>query len=165
MSDDPRKYCTFFVEDHCFGVDVNQVQELIPSQTIKPIPHAPLIVRGLINLRGQIVTAIDLRRALGFSEMAKIDESLHVIAYTQDEKISLLVDRIGEVVELSAQECEATPETVARSFNRMLESIYKLDDRLLLILNVNKVAAAEADMAAGVTSAPRNVQEPYAPFN
>jgi purine-binding chemotaxis protein CheW len=159
MTESPKKYCTFIVEDHYFGIDVNRVQELIPPQVIRPIPQSPPVVRGLINLRGRIVTAIDLRVALGFRTRANIDESVNVIVYAEGEKISLLVDQIGEVVEFSDGQCESPPETVARSFNRMLDAIFTLEDRLLLILNVDKVIAADGINTNGSADSPRNVEQ------
>ena len=139
MSDDSRKYCTFYVEGHYFGLDVGKVQELIQTLPIRPIPKAPFAVRGLINLRGQIVTAYELRRALGFPSVEDTDQSVNVIACKKEQKVSLLVDRFDEIVELSPRDRQPPPDLGASSFNRMIEAVYKMQDRLLLILDIDKI--------------------------
>ena len=161
MSENSKKYCTFYLDDHYFGIDVHEVQELIPSPAIKPIPHAPPMVRGLINLRGQIVTVIDLRRALGFPTAANLDDSVNVIVHTEEDRTSFLVDRIDEVHELSTRDRESLPDTIAKSFSYMLEGVYKLNDRLLLILNVNRVIGAETMVSATAPSS-CEARQPYA---
>src|SRR5436309_8853882 len=136
---DERQYCTFYVAGHYFGVDVLNVQEIIRSQEMTRVPLAPLVVRGLINLRGQIVTAIDLRRRLDFQDRAADQLYVNVIVHTEDGAVSLLVDEIGDVVQVSEKLFEQPPETLAATAREVIRGAYKLTDRLLLILNVDKV--------------------------
>ena len=154
MSNVSKKYCTFTVENHYFGIDVSRVQELMPPQHTRPVPLAPPAVRGLINLRGQIVTAFDLRHALGFLPQDITANSVDVIACIEGERVGLLVDQIGEVIELPPSRCEAPPETVSRSFHRMLESVCQLDDRLLLILDIDRVVAIAGESGSAARPVP-----------
>src|SRR5437868_11453098 len=96
-----HQYCTFYVDGHYFGLDVLQVQEIIRFQEMTRVPLAPPVVRGLINLRGQIVTAIDLRRRLEMPDRLDDQFPVNVVVHTDDGAVSLLVDEIGDVLEVS----------------------------------------------------------------
>src|SRR4051794_28626709 len=97
---DERQYCTFFLDEHYFGIDVLKVQEIIRFQQMTRVPLAPPAVRGLINLRGQIVMGIDLRRRLGLQGAAAEATPVNIVVRTDDGAVSLLVDEIGDVVEV-----------------------------------------------------------------
>ena len=99
MSRYPSQLCTFFVGDYHFGVDVLQVQEVLRFHEMTAVPLAPPVVRGLINLRGQIVTALDLRHRLGLQPAAPHVEHANVIVRTHDGAVSLLVDEVGDVID------------------------------------------------------------------
>jgi purine-binding chemotaxis protein CheW len=133
-----RQYCTFFVDGHYFGLDVLKVQEIIRYQEMTRVPLAPAEVRGLINLRGQIVTAIDLRRRLGLGDRAADQLPVNVIVQTDDGAVSLLVDDIGDVLEASEKLFERPPETLQGSARELIQGAYKLKDRLLLILDTER---------------------------
>ena len=107
-----RQFCTFSVDGLLLAIDVLEVQEVIRYQEMTRVPLAPPVVRGLINLRGQIVTAIDLRRRLGLPPAADDQRPMNVVVRTDDGAVSLLVDEIGDVIELGNQKLERPPETV-----------------------------------------------------
>src|SRR5947209_10999500 len=98
-----RQYCTFTVDGHHFGVDVLKVQEIIRYQEMTRVPLAHPVVRGLINLRGQIVTAIDLRRRLDLPDRPPDQLPVNVVVKTDDGAVSLLVDEIGDVLDVAAE--------------------------------------------------------------
>src|SRR5215471_19097163 len=106
-----RQFCTFFVDGYYFGLDVLKVQEVIRYQEMTRVPLAPPVVRGLINLRGQIVTAIDLRRRLELTDRPADQLPLNVVVQTDDGAFSLLVDEIGDVVKVREQLFERPPDT------------------------------------------------------
>ncbi len=106
---DSHQYCTFYVDGHYFGLDVLRVQEVIRFQQMTRVPLASPVVRGLINLRGQIVTAIDLRRRLELSDRPADQLPLNVVVQTDDGAVSLLVDEIGDVLEVPASLFERRP--------------------------------------------------------
>lgn len=137
MSDE-HQYCTFYVAGHYFGLDVLKVQEVIRYQEMTRVPLAPPVVRGLINLRGQIVTAIDLRRRLELQDRPADQPPLNVVVHTDDGAVSLLVDEIGDVLEVSEKMFEAPPETLKGTARALIRGAYKLPDRLLLILDTAK---------------------------
>jgi purine-binding chemotaxis protein CheW len=138
-----RQFCTFFLDTEFFGVDVQMVQEVLRYQTQTRVPLAPSVVRGLINLRGQIVTAIDLRRRLGLSPRDQGTLPMNVVVRTQDGAVSLLVDAIGDVVEVADEQFEPPPETVTGIARDLIVGTYKLPDRLLLILDTEKTVNLE----------------------
>ncbi|HKB00763.1 MAG TPA: chemotaxis protein CheW [Gemmataceae bacterium] len=152
MADD-RQYCTFFLDGHYFGIDVLRVQEVIRYQTMTRVPLAPPVVRGLINLRGQIVTAIDLRRRLGLPDRPDDRLPVNVVVSTDDGAVSLLVDEIGDVLRVPETAFETPPDTLRGPARELIRGAYKLDDRLLLILNTER-AVALSNSGAGPRDAP-----------
>jgi purine-binding chemotaxis protein CheW len=133
-----QQYCTFFVDGYFFGLDVHQVQEIIRYQEMTRVPLAPPVVRGLINLRGQIVTAIDLRRRLELHDRPADQLPVNVVVRTEDGAVSLLVDEIGDVLEVSEKLFERPPETLQGIARELIRGAYKLKDRLLLILDTER---------------------------
>ena len=135
---DERLYCTFYLGPHYFGLDVLKVQEIIRVQAVTRVPLAPPVVRGLINLRGQIVTALDLRRRLELSERPADQLPINVVVHTDDGAVSLLVDEIGDVLEVPEKLFERPPETLRGTARELIRGAYKLQDRLLLILDTDR---------------------------
>ena len=133
-----QQYCTFTVDGLFFGVEVLKVQEVIRYQEMTPVPLAPPVVHGLINLRGQIVTAIDLRAALGLPDRAAGHLPMNVVVRTDDGIVSLLVDEIGDVLNVEPGSFERPPETLSASRGELISGVYKLKDKLLLILDSTK---------------------------
>lgn len=138
-----QQFCTFYVNDLYFGVDVLQVQEVIRSLQVTRVPLAPPAVNGLINLRGQIVTAIDLRTRLSLAPRPEGVEPMNVVVRSDDGAISLLVDEIGDVIEASDESYEPTPETLPPSAKILINGVYKLPNRLLLVLDTARATALE----------------------
>ena len=114
------------------------VQEIIRYQEMTRVPLAPPVVRGLINLRGQIVTALDLRRRLDLPDRPQDELPVNVVVQTDDGAVSLLVDEIGDVLELPETDFERPPDTLTGAARDLILGAYKLSDRLLLILNTAK---------------------------
>jgi purine-binding chemotaxis protein CheW len=127
---------TFFVNGYLFGIEVATVQEVIRYQPMTRVPLAPPALSGLINLRGQIIAAVDLRRRLGFPDRAAGELPMDVVVRTRDGMVSLLVDRIGDVVEVSEEAFEEPPDTLVGIARELIRGAYKLDDALLLSLDV-----------------------------
>lgn len=143
-----RQVCTFRVESMSLGLDVEHVQEVLRHQEMTEVPLAPPAVRGLINLRGQIVTAVDLRTRLGLALRPEGVEPMNVVVRTEDGAISLWVDEIGDVIEAADDSFERTPETLPAMAKELIRGVYKLPDRLMLVLdracatNLDSVGAA-----------------------
>jgi purine-binding chemotaxis protein CheW len=134
-----HQYCTFLLDRYYFGIDVLRVQEIIRFQEMTRVPLAHPVVRGLINLRGQIVTALDLRRRLGLPDRAADQLPVNVVVQTDDGAVSLLVDEIGDVMAVSELTFEKPPETLQGTARDLIRGAYKLPDRLLLILDPERI--------------------------
>lgn len=139
-----QQYSTFVVDGLLFGVDVIRVQEVIRYQEMTPVPLAPVVVHGLINLRGQIVTAIDLRQRLGLAARPADARPMNVVVRSDDGAISLLVDEIGDVVEANGDLWEPPPHTLPASVRPLIPGAYKLSNRLLLALDVDRTINVDA---------------------
>jgi purine-binding chemotaxis protein CheW len=140
---DTRQFCTFFLEHYFFGVDVRQVQEVFRSHEQTRVPLAPNVVSGLINLRGQIVTVIDLRRRLELRPRADAQRPMHVVVRHDDSVVDLLVDEIGDVVDVADDLFEPPPGTLEGIARELIVGAYKLEGQLLLILDTEKAVDLE----------------------
>ena len=136
-----RGLCTFWLDGRRFGIDVGDVQEVVQPQRLTRVPLAGPAVRGLLNLRGQILTALDLRRRIELGDRAEGDEPMHIVVRTELGIVSLLVDRIGDVVEVTPDLFEAPPETLAGVGRDVITGAYKLDGYLLLELDTRRLLA------------------------
>lgn len=135
---DSKQFCTFFIDGLFFGVEVLKVQEVIRYQQMTAVPLASRTIEGLINLRGQIVTAIDLRRRLDLPPRGEDQLPMNVVVRSDDGAVSLLVDEIGDVVEIRDDVRERPPETLRGVARELVTGVYKLKERLLLILDTEK---------------------------
>ncbi|MCC7125878.1 MAG: chemotaxis protein CheW [Acidobacteria bacterium] len=147
----PRQFATFMLGNLLFGVEVLQVQEVIRYQPMTPVPLAPRTIQGLINLRGQIVTAIDMRRRLDLPERPGEARPMNVVVRTADGVVSLLVDEIGDVLEPDRDRYEPVPETVPTPVCDVVTGVYKLDGQLLLVLDVERAVQSEAGLIQRVS--------------
>jgi purine-binding chemotaxis protein CheW len=136
-----RQLCTFVLDDLLYGIDVMRVQEVICSQQMTHVPLAPSDVRGLINLRGQIVTAIDMRRRVGLPDRTGDVAPMNVVIRTHEGAASLLVDSVGDVMEVSEASCDAAPNTVPAGLRAMLREVFKLDKHLLIELDTDRLVS------------------------
>jgi purine-binding chemotaxis protein CheW len=142
------QYSTFFVADLFFGVDVLRVQEVLRFHQMTRVPQAPEVIEGLINLRGQIVTAIDMRRRLRLPPRGGDQTPMNIVVRTEDGPVSLLVDEIGDVLDVDAANWERPPENLNRATREIIRGVYKLKDQLLLVLDAERTV----DLTAGSLS-------------
>jgi purine-binding chemotaxis protein CheW len=144
-----RQLCTFLLDGLLFGVDVVRVQEVIRYQQMTPVPLAPPVICGLINLRGQIVLALDMRARLEFAPRAAGELPMNVVFRSETGPVSLLVDEIADVVEVQQDTFEPAPETMSSLGRELITGVYKLDGSLLLLLDTDK--AIKVDRSGGPT--------------
>lgn len=144
------QFCTFYLDKLLFGVELKGVQEVIRSLDMTNVPLAPGMVSGLINLRGQIVTAVNLRLRLALEPAQPGVLAMNVVVRSEDGAVSLLVDEIGDVVEVEESSFEAPPETLRGSVRAMILGVHKLDERLMHVLDIEKACqmAEVAETAA-----------------
>ena len=136
-----RQLSSFVVHDLLFGIDVQEVQEAIRHLEITRIPLCPPLIAGLLNLRGQIITAIDLRVCLDLPERSLAQVPVNLIVRTQEGLLSLLVDEIGAVLEPGQDAFELAPCTLRGQLKGFIRETYKMPDRLLLILDTKCLLA------------------------
>ncbi|MEO8840356.1 MAG: chemotaxis protein CheW [Kofleriaceae bacterium] len=134
--------CSFELAGMTFGVNAVEVEEIMRAQPMTRVPLADPAVVGLTNLRGQIVTTIDLRTRLGLPPRPACDWPINVVVRCADGVFSLLVDSIGDVIEPPGEAFEAIPDNVPSRFRDLLAGAYKLPDRLLFVLVLDRVVAA-----------------------
>jgi len=133
---DRQLYCTLRAGDLYLGIDVEKIQEVLRDTSITPVPLAHSAIRGLINLRGQIVTAIDLRQRLGLEPADPTKGISTMVLGTDDEPLALVVDSVGDVVHVDEDSFEPPPDTLKGEARRMILGAHKLDRELLLVLNL-----------------------------
>ena len=137
-----RQFATFTLAGATYGVDVLRVQEALRYQTRTPVPLAPAGIAGLVNLRGQVVMTIDLRPRLGLAPLAADAEPMMFVVQVDGEPISLLVDEIGDVMDVEESQFETPPDTLPASLREVILGAYKLEGSLLLALDVDRATAA-----------------------
>jgi purine-binding chemotaxis protein CheW len=129
---------TFYVGDELFGIEVMKVQEVTGEQSIMPVPLAPEFVKGLVNLRGQIATAINLSNLLALSNENDLN-SMTVVCKNEENLVSLIVSSIGDVVEVSTRDFEKCPDVLPPSLKKFVKGIYKSEDVLISVLDIEKI--------------------------
>ena len=138
-TENQESYCTFKVGQMNLGIAVQNVQEVFRFQKLTRVPLSDSVLSGLMNLRGQIVTTIDLRQR--FDLPARCDTEsppMNVVIRTADGPVSLLVDEIDDVVEVARDRFEHPPETLQNIHRQLITGAFKLDGRLLLILDTER---------------------------
>lgn len=139
-----RQFATFRLEDAHYGIEVACVQEVLSEQPRTVVPLAPPAVAGLINLRGQVVTALDLRARVGLPPREGDRPSMNIVVRVGDEVVALLVDSIGDVVEVEDKDFESPPDTLGGPLRDLITGAYKLPGHLLLSLDVLRAVALPA---------------------
>ena len=138
---------TFRVDDVLMGVEIRHVEEINRHIKVTMVPHAPKYVRGVINLRGEVVTVVELRTILGLPPAEVTDQARTVVVRSKDEQVGLLVDQIGEVVKCRTDEIDPPPANVGGLDGRLFKGVYKMENELLVVLDVEAVLSFEAQMA------------------
>lgn len=133
------QYCTFWLDGQRFGIEVLDVQEVLRTQAMTAVPLAPRAIDGLINLRGQIITSIDLRRRLELPPRSEGERSVNIVVHTDEGPVSLIVDKIGGVIEVDRNDFELPPETIHGAGRDLVAGVYKVDGPLLHVLDVERV--------------------------
>jgi purine-binding chemotaxis protein CheW len=138
------RLCTFHLDHRWFGVAVERVQEVMPALPVTPVPLAPCGVAGLVNLRGQIVTVIDLWRRLGFLEGPAPASPAIVLVRNENTIVGLLADGLGEVVEAPEEAFETTPANLPVESQELVPRVCKLPKYLLQVLDLDRVLRSDS---------------------
>lgn len=144
-------YVTFYVGSLLLGVPVSSVQEVLHHQPLTDIPLAPGVVAGLMNLRGQILTAIDMRKRLGLGAFSNFEHTVNVIVTVGNESYSLITDAVGDVMELSADSFELVPSTVIPAMRDVSQGVHQLERGLLVVVDPTKLILSHSTVPGGVS--------------
>jgi purine-binding chemotaxis protein CheW len=139
VSAETQDYVTMFIDGQLFGIPVLTVQDVLGPQKVTRIPLAPREVAGSLNLRGRIVTAIDVRRRLGLKDVEGAKPGMSVVVDMNGELYSLLIDSVGEVLSLRSAAFERNPPTLDPLWREFSAGIYRLDGKLLVVLDVQRL--------------------------
>lgn len=146
------QYCTFRLGDLYLGIDVIDVQEVLYHADVTWVPHAEPAVRGLINLRGQIATTIDLRTRLGLESVADDVRQTHVVVGHAGEAVSLLIDEVDDVLTVASDQFAPPPATLAGPARELIMGAYKLEHELLMVLDVRQALQVKNNTSEGVNA-------------
>lgn len=151
MSDsNMQEYVSVQIADQLFGIPVLEVHDVLRNLKLTKIPLASPEVAGVLNLRGRIVTAIDVRKRLGLAELPEDQSGMSVVVEFQGEPYSLLIDNVGEVLSLNVDDLQQNPVTLDSRWRDISAGIYRLEDKLLVILRIERLLdiAGNSDIAA-----------------
>lgn len=136
------EFATFCVGDLFLGIGIGAIQEI--GRYVEPtvVPHAPECVRGVVNLRGDVVTVIDLRTVLELGRCEATKQTRNIIVNAGGERIGLMADRVADVVKVNPDDLEPPPANVGGADGRYFAGVHKLEKELLVILDLNEVLAS-----------------------
>ncbi len=143
-----QDFVTIYLAGQLLGIPVLAVHDVLNAQKITPIPLAPDWVAGVLNLRGKIVTAISLRRRLNLPARKPDEKSMSVVIEHNDEPYSLQIDKVGEVLSLDDSLFEKNPNTLDACWREVSRGIYRLEDTLMAVLDVDKLLETTNAVAA-----------------
>lgn len=139
LSGDASQLCGFKIMDGQYAIPVLEVQEVVKPQKVTSVPLGPEYVDGLINLRGQIVTAINLRVLFGLPRKDDPEEYMNIIVRWGDGLYALVVDEIMDVMDVENSSFEDTPDTIDEHLKSYIRGVFKLEDNLLTLLSLEKI--------------------------
>ena len=143
-----REFVTASIGDQLCGIAVLQVQDVLAPQRITPIPLAPPEVSGSLNLRGRIVTAIDLRIRMGLPPRDEDERTMSIVVEHQHELYSLIVDDVGDVLKVSEKNFDRNPATLDALWRTYSEGVYRLEEGLLVVLDVSTLLSFNSNEEA-----------------
>jgi purine-binding chemotaxis protein CheW len=140
---DETEFVTFMLGEQAFGLPIQRVHEVFSANQITSVPLAPPMIKGLLNLRGRVVTAVCLRTLMGIDGEAASGDRMAIGIESAGEQFALLVDRIGDVMRLSGAGLEPNPIHLAASWQSLSRGVYRLDGSILVILELDKLISTE----------------------
>lgn len=133
------QFCTFYLGEKTYGLEILSIQEIVRHLEITPVPHSPPFVAGLANLRGQIVVAVDLRNLFGMPRLPRPQDSINIILSSEEESLSLLADRAGEVIDFG-DEAMVPPLSQQRDqTSDLVKGVFRLKDTLLNVIDTDAI--------------------------
>jgi len=137
------KFLTFFLDLEEYGIEILRVQEIIRMLPVTSVPGTPAHLRGIINLRGQIIPVIDLRRKLGMESKLETSETCIIVVNVQDVALGIIVDRVSEVLSIAAADIEPAPSFGKDVHTDFILGIGKSQSRIKILLDIDRILSAE----------------------
>jgi purine-binding chemotaxis protein CheW len=147
-----RQFCTFYLNHLLFGVESQKIQEVVTYRELRPVPLAPAVVAGLMNLRGQVVVALELRRQLELPDRPKNVAPVCLVVHAAGGAVCLLADEVGNVVDVEDETFEPSPETLSPRLRSVILGVHKLEHELMHVLDTDRaceVTAVGREQASG----------------
>jgi purine-binding chemotaxis protein CheW len=138
-----RQFCTFYLNHLLFGVESQKIQEVVTYRELRPVPLASPVVTGLMNLRGQVVVALELRRRLELPDRPPEMKPVCLVVRTAGGTVCLLADEVGDVVEVEEQTFEPSPETLSPRLRSVILGVHKLEHQLLHVLDTDQACEVQ----------------------
>ncbi len=137
------KFLTFFLEDEEYGIEILKVQEIIGMMSVTPVPRTPSFVRGVINLRGNVMPIIDLRLKFGMPAIAQTEETCIIVVRAQGVEMGIIVDKVSEVLDIATEEIDPVPSFGATVDTAYILGIGKAAGNVKLLLHIDKVLSTD----------------------
>jgi len=138
-----RQFCTFYLDHLLFGVESQNIQEVVTYRALRPVPLAPPVVSGLMNLRGQVVVALELRRQLELAERPPNLPPVCLVVRAASGTVCLLADEVGNVVEVEEETFEPSPETLSPRLRSVILGVHKLEHQLMHVLDTDRACEVQ----------------------
>src|SRR5208283_2007444 len=139
-----RQFCTFYLDHLLFGVESQKIQEVVTYRDLRPVPLAAPVVSGLMNLRGQVVVALELRRQLELPERPSNLPPVCMVVHSSGGTVCLLADEVGNVVDVEDQSFEPSPLTLSPRLRSVILGVHKLEGQLLHVLDTERACEVQA---------------------
>ncbi|MDY6862885.1 MAG: chemotaxis protein CheW [Thermodesulfobacteriota bacterium] len=144
----PLEINTFYIDNTLCGIDIGYIREINKDMKLTRVPGSPSYVMGVLNLRGEIVSIIDLDAKFGLGEAITGNESRNVVVKFKEESIGLRVDCVSDVYDINRREVEPPPANVRGIEGKYFEGVFKTEDKLIAILNINEVLKMEESQSS-----------------
>ena len=139
----PDQMIGFYINNDEYGVDIHKVKEVIKIRSITKFPKAPEFVKGVINLRGDIIPVIDLRGKFGLGQSAYNDATRVIVAEVEERSIGTVVDSVSHVIKIARDQIGPPPEMAGGISGEFLRGIGKMDENLIVLLNIDKILTVD----------------------
>ncbi len=139
-----RQFCSFYLDHLLFGIESQKIQEVVAYRELRPVPLAPAVVSGLMNLRGQVVVALELRRQLELAERPATMKPVCLMVRADQGTVCLLADEVGNVLEVAEETFEPTPETLSPRLRSLILGVHKLEGRLMHVLDTERACEIQS---------------------
>ena len=140
-----QKFVKFNIAEETFGISIAQINQILKPQEIFKVPNTPPFIEGLINLRGKVITVFNLRKRFGMPEKENDDNTKIIIVNLEDLLLGFTVDSVTEIVNLQDEDIVPTPPSISSFDRRFLSGVGKMEDKLILILNLEKVLTTDEE--------------------